>query len=78
MDYNRDLLYVQPHDHINTVVDVAMLHKLLHGVENIHHMSKCVEILDFNKLKVIKKIHLVEQVLRQPSTKPFQFVNTLN
>jgi hypothetical protein len=78
MEFNRDLLYVHTNDSKPSVSELEILHKILFNIETMHKLSCCVEIIDFNKIKIIKKIHLVEQILRQPKLKPFQFVNNLN
>ncbi len=78
MEFNRDLLYVHKNDSVPSTAELENLHKILFNIETLHKLSGCVEIIDFNKLKIIKKIHLVEQILRQQKLKPFQFVNNLN
>lgn len=77
MNTNRDILYFQQHDADNALA-IKWLHNMLYNYESIQCLTKACEIIDFNKLKVIKKKFLIEQILRQPSLKPFQFVNVLN
>ncbi len=81
MNYNRDLLYVKPTNNYYATTlqtNVDSLHTMLYSMETLQHLVTCTEIVDVNKLKIIKKKHLVEQLLRQPQLKQFQFVNNLN
>jgi isopentenyl diphosphate isomerase/L-lactate dehydrogenase-like FMN-dependent dehydrogenase len=78
MNQNRDLLFVQNQLHGNPAEAVAGIHKMLSRLETTNYLCGCVEIADLKKLKIIRKFHLVEQVLRQGALKPFQFVNNLN
>ena len=58
----------------NLTYEVECLHKLLYKVEHLNTYSQVNEIIDINKYKVIRKKHLVMQILRAPYMKPFQFV----
>jgi hypothetical protein len=82
MNTDRELLYFIDRNSYygNTVSKEAMnaMHRLLYTLETVQHLASCVEIMDLNKLKIIRKQHLKEQVLRQPFLKPFQFVNNRN
>jgi hypothetical protein len=50
------------------------LNEVLNHIENIHTYSVVNEIIDINKYKIISKKHLVQQILREPYLKPFQFI----
>jgi hypothetical protein len=76
VEHNRDFLYVTNRTTQKNVIE--KIHHLLYHVETIAFLSSCVEIIDFNKFKVIRKKHLIEQTLRQPYLKPFQFICNLN
>jgi hypothetical protein len=81
MNKNRDLLYFihRSNYYANTLDrEVDSIHHLLYTLETVQYLATCVEIIDINKLKIIRKQHLKEQVLRQPYLKPFQFVSNLN
>ncbi len=56
----------------------AKISALLYYFRSFTTISTSVEIIDCNRFKVLRKKHLVEQVLRQPNCKPFQFINHLN
>jgi hypothetical protein len=74
---NRTLLLVADNaNHSNVSIDVQLqwLHKVLYTVENINTYSEVNEIIDINRYKVIRKKHLVAQILRAPYMKPFEFV----
>ncbi len=74
---HRNLLLVINNDGQQAVdidTQVKWLHNVLFTVENIYHYSLVNEIIDINKYKVIRQQHLVQQILRQPYVKPFQFI----
>jgi hypothetical protein len=82
MEHNRDLLFIinrkQNNYDATPNEELAYIHEILYQFETIYHLTNCVEIIDVNKFKVIKKKHLIEQVLRLPHPKAFQFINNLN
>jgi F0F1-type ATP synthase alpha subunit len=56
----------------------AQIDALLYYYRSIVKVSSFVEIIDCNKLKILRKKHRIEQVLRQPKCKQFQFIYHLN
>lgn len=54
--------------------DYNFLVTLIHKTQNIITLSRTVEILDFNWYKVIKKQHIVQQILKEKNRKPFVFI----
>ncbi len=54
------------------------LNALLYQFRNVHAIIPFIEIIDCSKYKILKKRHLVEQVLHQPQLKAFQFIMHLN
>jgi hypothetical protein len=82
MEHNRDLLFIINRKHslyeASSNEELAYIHEILYQFETLYHLVACVEIIDVNKYKIIRKKHLVEQVLRLPRLKAFQFINNLN
>ncbi len=82
MEHNRDFLFIINRKYGNSASsstkEVELIHEILYQFETIFHLINCVEIIDVNKFKVIKQKHLIEQVLRLPRPKAFQFINNLN
>jgi hypothetical protein len=74
---NRSLMLVASnlsHWSQNVSYELSCLHNLLYQVEHLNTYATVNEIIDINKYKVIRKKHLVMQILRAPYLKPFQFV----
>ena len=78
---NRDLLVLSKKvslDPIELEHEVELLHELLFHVESLSNFSRATEIIDVNRYKIISKAHIIEQVIREKSLKPFQFLFNKN
>jgi len=78
---NRDLLVLTKYevpDPIAMEQEIVFLNKLLFTVENLHTFCIVNEIVDVNKYKIIKKPHLIHQIIRERNIKPFVFIFNKN
>jgi hypothetical protein len=78
---NRDLLVLTKFEVPNVAAmerEVKFLNNLLFSVENLHCFCTANEIIDVNKYKIIRKPHLIQQVIRERAIKPFVFVFNKN
>jgi len=78
---NRDILVLtkyQVPDPVAMEQELQFLDKLLFKVENLHTFCIVNEIIDLNKYKIIKKHHLIHQIIRERSIKPFVFIFNKN
>jgi hypothetical protein len=78
---NRDLLVLSKKvsmDPLELEHEVELLHELLYHVESLPNFCTCTEIVDINRYKIIRKPHLIEQVIREKSLKAFQFLFNRN
>ena len=71
--FNQELLSPQAIEH-----EVELLHELLHSVERLDNLVTAHEILDLNKYKVVNKIMVVRNTIREQKLKPFVFLNCKN
>ncbi len=58
--------------------ELVFLNRLLFSVENIHTFCIVNEIIDVNKYKIVRKPHLIHQIIRERKFKPFVFVFNKN
>ena len=58
--------------------EVELLHELLFHVEALSNFCQATEIIDVNRYKIISKSHIIEQIIREKSIKPFQFLFNKN
>ena len=58
--------------------EVQMLNNLLYQVENFNAFCIANEVIDINKYKIISKPHIMMQIIREKSLKPFVFINNKN
>ena len=58
--------------------EVELLHELLFHVEALSNFCHATEIIDVNRYKIISKSHIIEQIIREKSIKPFQFLFNKN
>ena len=58
--------------------EVELLVDLLFHVENITAFCIANELIDLNRYKIIRKPHLIQQILREKKIKPFIFISNLN
>ncbi len=73
---NRDLLVLSKKvsvDPSELEHEIELLHELLYHVESRTNFCDATEIIDVNRYKIIQKAHVIEQVIREQSLKPFQF-----
>lgn len=77
MQIQRDIILIKSNSN-SSDKELRKLNALIYNIEVIPYWSSTVEIVDVNKLKIFRKKHLVEQVLRQPRAKAFQFTLFLN
>jgi len=78
---NRDLLVLTKYevpDPIAMEQEIVFLNKLLFSVENLHTFCIVNEIIDVNKYKIIRKPHLIRQIIRERNIKPFVFIFNKN
>ncbi|MFY7900780.1 MAG: hypothetical protein ACOVNY_11395 [Chitinophagaceae bacterium] len=78
---NRDLLVLSKNASLSDDSlkhELEILNTLLFNVENLHSFCTAHEIIDVNKYKVIKKIHLIQQIIREKALKPFVFIFNKN
>ena len=57
---------------------VRCLNTLLFNVEQFHVFCAANEIFDVNRCKIIRKPHLVKQVVSSETLPPFVFINNKN
>ncbi len=80
-DANRDLLVLSKTAHLSAEElehHVELLNTILFHTENWKTFCIANEILDINRLKVIKKAFLIEKILREKKQKPFVFTSNKN
>jgi len=58
--------------------EVELLVDLLFHVENITAFCIANELIDLNRYKIIRKPHLIQQILREKKIRPFIFISNLN
>ncbi len=78
---NRDLLVLSKKvslDPRELEHEVELLHELLFQVEALSNFCHATEIIDVNRYKIISKTHIIEQIIREKSLKPFQFLFNKN
>ena len=78
---NRDLLVLSKKvslDLRELEHEVELLHELLFHVEALSNFCHATEIIDVNRYKIISKSHIIEQIIREKSLKPFQFLFNKN
>ena len=57
---------------------VELLNDLLYHVENLNAFCIANEVIDVNKYKIIQKPHIILQIIREKSLKPFVFISNKN
>jgi len=78
---NRDLLVLSKKASFNEDAlqhELDQLNSLLFNIENLQSFCTAHEIIDVNKYKVIKKFHLIQQIIREKALKPFVFIFNKN
>jgi hypothetical protein len=78
---NRDLLVLTKKETMNQKElehEIELLNDLFYLVENSNALCLANEVIDINRYKVIRKIQLVRQMLKEPKLKPFVFISNKN
>lgn len=78
---NRDLLVLlkdELMDQQSIEMEVERLNEILFQAERMDNFCQANEIIDLNKYKIIRKPHLIQQIMRQVDLKPFQFISNKN
>ena len=78
---NRDLLVLSKKvkvDPKDLEHEVELLHEILYKVESLANFCEATEVIDVNRYKIIRKPHIIEQIIREKSLKPFQFIFNRN
>jgi len=78
---NRDLLVLTGKTKMNRQQleqQVELLNDLLYHVENLNAFCIANEVIDVNKYKIIQKPHIILQIIREKSLKPFVFISNKN
>ncbi|MDB5191240.1 MAG: hypothetical protein JWQ96_803 [Segetibacter sp.] len=78
---NRDLLVLSKNmfpDPTELEHEVQRLNEMLFTVESLQQFCISNEIIDVNQYKVIRKRHVIEQIIRENKLKPFQFLFNKN
>lgn len=78
---NRDLLVLSSSAQRNPQLmeyEIIQLNQLLFDTENWAAFSIANEIIDINRRRIIRKTHLIQQVLTERRQKPFVFTCNKN
>jgi len=78
---NRDLLVLTKKELMNQQElehEIELLNDLFCHVENSNALCLANEVIDINRYKIIRKLHLVRQLLKEPRLKPFVFICNKN
>ena len=78
---NRDLLVLTGKTKMNRQQleqQVELLNDLRYHVENLNAFCIANEVIDVNKYKIIQKPHIILQIIREKSLKPFVFISNKN
>ncbi len=78
---NRDILVLSSSAQLNPQLreqEMVQLHQLLFDTENWTAFSIANEIIDINRRRIIRKTHLIQQILTERRQKPFVFTCNKN
>ncbi len=78
---NRDLLVLTGKSEMNPEElqhEVELLNDLLYHVESMISFCTANEVIDVNRYKIIHKHHIIQQIVREKSLKPFVFISNKN
>jgi len=78
---NRDLLVLTKKESMNPQElehEIQLLNDLFYLVESSNALCIANEVIDINHYKVIKKLHKVNQILKEQRLKPFVFISNKN
>lgn len=78
---NRDLLVLARKEKMSQQEfehEVELLNDLFYFIECSNAFCIANEVIDINKYKVINKLHVVRQILKENQLKPFVFISNKN
>jgi hypothetical protein len=78
---NRDLLVLTGKITMNPQElehHVELLNDLLYRVESLNSFCTANEVIDVNRYKIIHKPHIIQQIIRAKTLKPFVFISNNN
>lgn len=78
---NRDLLVLTKRVTMNALElehEVELLVDLLFHVESLDSFCVANEVIDVNRYKIIRKPHLIKQIVRGSKLNAFVFISNLN
>ena len=78
---NRDLLVLTKKELMNQQElehEIELLNDLFYRVESSNALCIVNEVIDINRYKVIRKLHQVRDILKEPKLKPFVFICNKN
>jgi len=79
--HERDLLVIAKKNGMTgyeLALEVANLQELLYHVECPDAFCKANDIIDLNRYKIISKPHLILQIVKERTLKPFVFIMNKN
>lgn len=78
---NRDLLVLTKRETMNDSElehEIEVLNDLFYLVECSNAICLAHEVIDVNRYKIIRKAHIIRQMLRETGLKPFVFISSNN
>ena len=78
---NRDLLVLTKRETMNASElehEVELLVHLLFHVESLDSFCVANEVIDVNRYKIIRKPHVIKQIVRSLKLNAFVFISNLN
>jgi len=82
MDFSSKNLFLLANKHMlqpdEVKKELQFLGRILYEKDNYLKLSNSIEIFDINRRKIIRPLHLVQQVLEERNRKPFVFVFNKN
>jgi hypothetical protein len=58
--------------------EVELLHELLYSVEKIENLIIAHEVINLNNYKIQQQPHIIREIIRRQTLKPFVFLNNKN
>jgi len=78
---NRDLLVLFKEELMSPQAiehEVELLHELLYSVEKIENLVVAHEVINLNNYKIQQQPHIIRDIIRRQTLKPFVFLNNKN
>ncbi len=78
---NRDLLVLFKEELMSPQAiehEVELLHELLYSVEKIENLIIAHEVINLNNYKIQQQPHIIRDIIRRQTLKPFVFLNNKN